>query len=261
MKKSFLTFLVFIFSLLLFAQNENSNSFKPAKNNFSVEVDFMPFNLDKPINLNSFRGRFFLNEKMAIRVGFNFRNKNNYSESPADLNNDDVMMFNTIDEKFTVFGLSTGFEYHLLNSKRISPYIGIDIGYENKSSSSVYEDIIEEFNYPNGGYTYETRTTEYENSWGGLVYIYDPNNGYYYIHEGPVERAYTIFSVNAVLGADIYIIKHLYLGFEIGLGYNSKVDKEVEVKVDEKLENKYPKGKDNFTGLNVNNAIRLGVWF
>jgi hypothetical protein len=34
----------------------------------------MPFNLDKPINLNSFRGRFFLNEKMGIRVGFNFRN-------------------------------------------------------------------------------------------------------------------------------------------------------------------------------------------
>ena len=260
MKKSFLAFLAFIFTVFVFGQNENENKYRPSKNNFSFEVDFMPFNFDKPINLNTFRGRFFFNEKIALRVGFNFKNKKNYSENPADLNNDDIMMFNTIDEKYTVIGVNTGFEYHLLNSKRISPYIGIDFGFENKSSNATYEDVIEQYNYPND-YTYEIRKTEYENSWGGSVYVYDPNTGYLYFHEEPIERAYTKFSVNAVLGADIYIIKHLYLGFEIGLGYNSITDKEVEVKVDGNLENKYPKGKDGFTGLNANNAIRLGVWF
>ncbi|MCD4771909.1 MAG: hypothetical protein K8R41_00845 [Bacteroidales bacterium] len=259
MKTSVLFFLVFIFSASLFAQEQDNKIFKPSKDNFSIEVDFTPFNFDTPINLNGFRGRFFYNDKLAQRVGLNFDTKKNYVEYPAQLNNDDVIMFNTIDEKYFVFGISTGLEYHFLNSKRISPYIGFDFGFKSKSSNATYEDVIESYNYPND-YSYEIRKTEIKNSWQGSSYVYNPQTGYYTLTHEPIERAYTKISVNTIMGVDIYVTKHLYLGFEIGLGYNSTSKKEVEIKVDEKIENKYPKGKDNNMGFNVNNAIRLGIW-
>ena len=47
----------------------------------------------------------------------------------------------------------------------------------------------------------------------------------------------------------------------IALISNSLKYKEVEVKVDGVIKEKYPVSTDSGFGLNVNNAIRLGVWF
>jgi hypothetical protein len=261
MRISILSLLLFAISLSVSAQNEGDSKFRPIKNNFSLEVDFIPFNPESPIGLNTFRGRLFLSGKIALRLGFNIRGSKNYSEYPANLHNDDVIMFNTINEEFMVFGLNTGLEYHLLKSERISPYIGLDFGFENKSSDATYENVIENFNYPAEDYTYSISTTEIENAWEGTTYIFDPNSGYYIVYKELNERAYTKFTINAVAGVDIYIVKHLYLGFEIGLGYSSVNAKKVEVKIDEKIEKTYPKTTDTKTGLNVNKAIRLGIWF
>jgi hypothetical protein len=75
------------------------------------------------------------------------------------------------------------------------------------------------------------------------------------------QRGYNSLKVNAVLGADVYIIKHLYMGVELGLGVNSIKYKEVVIKKDGNFDKKYPEATDFGFGLNFNNAIRLGFWF
>lgn len=257
MKKCYLILALCTIAMFGIAQDENEKMLRPAKNNFSFEVDFMPFNLDKPIVLNSFRGRYFFSEKLALKIGFNFENVKNVYETPANTP-DDIMLFNESEEKFNVMGLQTGIEYHFLNSRKLSPYVGIDIGFENKTSCASYKDYTIDYYYYDD-YEVITTTTEISNAWETSYYI-DQWGNLVYINDGN-ERAYTSYGVNLLLGADIYIIKHLYLGFEIGLGAYIYKYKEIEVKVDEKVEQIYPESTANNYGLNVNNAIRLGVWF
>ena len=255
----------FIFSILLssliifaFTQEDLSNSLKPQQGNFSFEVNFTPFNLGEPIDISGFRGRVFVDENLALRTGISFSNIKNEFETPANTG-DDVILFDKTLEKATVFGINLGLEYHFLKSKRISPFAGFLIGYENKNSSAEYEEYYQDYIYPEPDMTYNLRTTEYDNAWRGIEYY--NNQGFPYTDYIATERAYSMFSFNAVLGTDVYIVKHLYMGFEIGFGYDNLKYKEVEVKIDGQLEEKYPEGKENLTSFKVNNAIRLGVWF
>lgn len=254
MKTLIISFAVLVFSFVSYAQQENENQLRPLKNNFSLELDFIPFSQNSPINLNAFRGRFFFNENIALRVGFNYRHKKNQYEEPASVP-DDVMLFDEISEKYNIYGISAGIEFHPLKSKRISPYFGLDINYETKSSSATFKEYSYEYVYPDN-YIYKLHTTEIENAWREIIY-YDPYNIMY----SYFERAYNSFGINAVIGVDVYIIKHLYMGFELGLGYNSITYKDVEIKADNIIDKKFPKSKENNSGLNVNNAIRLGFWF
>jgi hypothetical protein len=229
------------------AQDEAGNPFRPSKNNFSVEVNFKPFSSDAPISIDGFRGRLFLSNKLAIRVGCNFAMEKIYSETPVENNN--TTYFNSDDERYTVLGVHTGVEYHFLNSKRFSPYVGIVVGYENETSKAVYEDLsMDGTSYP---YTYRMVKTEVKNSW----YYSSGSSGTYH------ERGYSMFSCNAVLGADFYLMKHLYMGIELGIGYNAMFYKEIEVTVDGVLDSKIPKAKETNSGIGVNNSIRLGFWF
>ena len=114
------------------------------------------------------------------------------------------------------------------------------------------------------GYDYQVNEVKYENAWR-TIYTITQNTGW-----GPQattsrnigERAYQQFGANVVLGTDFYIVKHLYLGVELGLGYTSKTFK--EVRTDSKYSEDdviYPEAKTTELGLNVNSAIRLGFWF
>lgn len=260
MKRLTLLLTLSFIALFAYTQNEPENFLRPSKNNFSIEVDFMPFNFDGPIGLNSFRGRFFFNDKLALRTGFNFDNKKNVYETPANTP-DDIKLFNEYEEKYNMYGINTGIEFHILNSKRISPYIGFDISFENKSSSALYKEYFIEYNYPYNDYDITQQTTEITNAWeGDISYYIDQWGNIIYVYEIS-ERAYRSFGFNAVLGTDIYIVKHLYLGFELGVGYNTIKYKEIEVNVDNALDERYPESTENKIGLNVKNAIRLGFWF
>lgn len=239
------------------AQEETKkNNISPSKGSFSFEVDFLPFSNSGPINLNAFRGRYFLSDKLVLNLNFNFDSKKQHYESPSSYQN--YLVFDTEDGRFTVFGLGSGLEYHFLPESRISPYIGVNATYEMKRSS--YESIDHVYNsYPVSGVI--QRKTEVENAWPGMMIIGIDQFGnpvYSYMSD---ERAYNSIKANVVLGADIYIIKHLYMGFELGMGLDSKNYKEVVIKVDGNLDTKYPKASDLTFGLNFNNALRLGIWF
>ncbi|MCK4661623.1 MAG: hypothetical protein KAT68_02055 [Bacteroidales bacterium] len=245
MKKTILILLnVISFSFLTIAQE--IDVLKPTSNDVSFEVSFYPNNSIAPINLNYLRGRYFMNDKIAIRMGIDLANKkqkteyvNNYTHdgNPIDVNND-------IQEcSCFLIGIHPGIELHLSNSKRLSPYIGVEISYITKSSNEDYEDYYVE--YDAGSYTILSEKTKYEGAWMGNF-----------------QRAYSKFGVNALLGTDFYVTKHLYLGFEIGIGLLSCTNNEITKKVDDDDKDVVvPESKYSDFGVNVNNAIRLGFWF
>lgn len=257
MKGKCLGTLVLIFSVfMVFAQEENnSNSFKPKTGNISFEVDFLPFSADGPIRLNAFRGRYFIKDNIAINLNASFDREKLHNELPYKY--DDFMVFDTQDAKYNVFSIGTGLEYHFLNSKRVSPYAGIGFSFERKSSQ--YEDEVNKYNpYLN---ELETVSTDIENAWQTSRLIgYDQYGNPYYVPEIS-ERAYNALRIQLVLGADVYILKHFYMGVELGFGYNNVAYKEVIVKQNENMEYKYPEAKDSHFGFVYNNAIRLGFWF
>ncbi len=255
--KTLLLLLVLISSIVVNAQDEKqNNTITPSKGSFSFEVDFLPFSSDGPINLNAFRGRYFLNDKFAVNLNFNFDSKKIHHETPNSYQNN--LVFDSEDGRYNVFGIGTGIEYHFLPDSRISPYAGVNFTYEMKSSN--YESLNHIYgSYPD--YTMAEVKTEIENAWAGTTIMgYDQYGNPIFSYES-TERAYNSIKANVVLGADIYIVKHLYMGFELGLGINNIKYKEVIIKEEGNLESKYPEAKDFTFGLNFNNAIRLGVWF
>ncbi len=258
MKTITLTGLIIFLNSLLFAQDEKNLSFTPTKNNFTFEVNFTPFNPDSPIDINGFSSRLFLSDKMALRLGFNVDHKKIFTEMPYETN-DGAVYYESIDEKYNVLGINAGIEYHFLNSKRVTPYVGVSLGFEDKTSESKYEDV--EYDYNGMQLNYHVVTTEIKNLWREFILQYDPNNGYYYVVTNYQERGYHKFYGLAVLGADVYIVRHFYMGVEIGLGMEVLSYKEVELKIDDDPEPNIPKATESSFGLNVNNAIRLGFWF
>jgi hypothetical protein len=246
MKKKLLMFILSLMTVSLVAQEESATTFKPSKNNFSVEVNFTPFNGATLISVNGFRGRLFLNEKMALRLGATFDMQHNEAEFPVQLNG--ATYYSKDDQQYTTLGIMPGFEYHFLTTPRFSPYAGISAGYENKTSKGSYEDP-----YYNGGSTSSIyiMKTEAKNSW-----LAGSSSTYYYD-----QRGYSMLSVNLLMGADIYILKHLYMGFEFGFGYDALFHKKIEITVDGVSKPEVPKSMSGGFGFNADNAIRLGYWF
>jgi len=253
--KLFLSLFLFAISFSLIAKDDNTNkNMRPKAGDKSFEVDFLPFSQDGPIRLTALRGRYFIQDQIAINLNINFSNKKLHNETPYV--RDDYMLFDTEDAKTNVFGIGLGIEYHFLKTGRVSPYAGFQIGFEMKSSS--YESLNN--HYENYGDSFTTTETEIENAWGYSQYGYDQyGNPYYYT--GIQERAYNAFKANLVLGADVYILKHFYMGVELGLGYSNLNFKEVIVKEDSNIELKFPKATESNFGFVYNNAIRLGFWF
>jgi len=260
MKSKIITLLIFCISLSAIAQSgTDTANFRPTKGNFAFELDFLPFSESGPIDLKSFRGKYFFTNQIALRAGFNFDHSKKTDELPKVYNIDgnDIMKFDKYDMKSTMWGIDAGIEYHFFKHSRVSPYVGFDIGFETKSAA--YNDEINKYDYYSGG-SFEVVKTEVENAWGMGEMAYDQWGNFQYVFTIS-ERAYTSFKANIVAGADIYILRYFYAGVELGLGMNNVKYKEVTVKEDGVITLKYPEKKDNTFGLNFNNAIRIGFWF
>ena len=83
-------------------------------------------------------------------------------------------------------------------------------------------------------------------------------------YESETTGGSTTFGLNLVLGADWYFSKHIYMGTEVGFGFQSISEKDTETT------NSTGPGTDTATqlngstfnlGPNVNGAIRLGFLF
>ena len=261
-KKIFLVVITTVFSLwqnMVFAQEISA---VPSKNTFMMELNFKPFG-ENIVSFNQLQAKYRVSENVALRLGLAF----DYNK--MDLKGDDYdpsqPMKVTGNERVTKFGFLPGFEYHFLKNSKVSPYWGVEFSYFNQSVKSHYKDFKQEYNYESSQYVYipveididgATRKITTEN-------IYLPNYGYYTqtFTEYP-ERAYTSFGVNLLAGCDFYFMRHLYVGIEVGLGYNhlsyKKVTFDISNEVNPTILPSYTNSK---FGLYYNSALRLGFWF
>ncbi|MEI6696429.1 MAG: hypothetical protein WCO13_10190 [Bacteroidota bacterium] len=226
---------IFILMLVLGFTTIVSAQYKPSKG-FDAEVNFRPFNAN-PISIDYLKVRMFLNEKMAIRLGFEF---NSYSETnkvaiPAGSTNKVEQVTNN---SYFIFGLHPGIEIHMAtDAERLSPYFGAELNFSMKSAST---DITGVGNDP-------TKSGTVSGAWNGGT-----NPGY------------TIIGLNLLFGADYYIAKHIYMGAELGFGFQSASGKDIVTTnvvsgVSTAVTNP---GSSSFNlGVNFNSAFRLGWSF
>ncbi len=210
------------FTVICLVFNANSQTleqkaeedFRPSAGDVSLEVNLLsPFVVGQPIYINYLRGRYFLSDNMAIRKGLEFN-----IISSKDKGDDWEYSGRVID-----FGFYPGIEKHFTVGKRVSPYLGKELGIFNRS-------------------TYEYAENEAD---------YEVKN----------EDGLFSFHLNLVGGVDIYIYKGLYLGAELGYGFERVSFKDTEITTNGS-ESTIENNEVIFRlGDNVNTAIRLGWVF
>ncbi|MFO8066179.1 MAG: outer membrane beta-barrel protein [Bacteroidales bacterium] len=161
-----------------FAEDDKNHS----AGDISVEVNFVPLSAT-PIQLNFLKGRFFLSDNMAVRLGFMFdiSTISDTQHDPDDINNIEKET-----DRITDFGLTPGIEIHFPLGNRVSPYVGAELGFSTRSTKYEYST-----NFNNDNIT--------QTGIGG----------------------FTQFGLNMLVGTDVAIYKGLYLGAEFGFGFST----------------------------------------
>ncbi len=248
-----------LFTVIAYSQSDSLSRF-PTSKRFMVEINFNPLSSEGIFSFDNLQTKYWINNKTALRLGI----QTNYKNNSTSEDNSEVGLINsrTVNEESFLIGVKPGIEFRIFEKSKISPYLGFEFTYANRSSSSEYVDYSK-ISYD----TYEKVVTNIEGSWRELEYY--QYNGYYTyanaIYEK--ERAYQSYGANILLGADYNFIKNMYLGFEIGLGYEMINYKKIELDVTnyspvfERNNITYASKKTADFGFYYNNSIRLGIYF
>lgn len=228
--------LLFSACSFMMAQGE----FKPAAKANNLEMNFIPLN-GKPIQLTYIRYRKFLSETTALRLGVGI----SYSSEKADsVVASKVTAGETVSSKYKKstmgWNIKPGFEKHMAGTDRLSPYIGAELDLAGQSSKEVTPggtDAQDEFMI----------TTDKNKSKGGFFRV----------------------GLGLVAGFDCYITKHIYLGTELGFGfqmvkysdYKSTTSYPASVTSPPKDPDPVSQGSEMNIGPNFNSSIRLGYIF
>lgn len=288
MKKILLLSLVLSFASISFAQSivikgiSDQDSLKASAHDFSVNVDFTPFNGAKIVSMKAINLRYFLKDDIALRFGFNidYNSLDEDSSEYTKTNFGDVVnkTFDDFSSSTTQWGINIGFEKHFKGTNRLSPYLGIDFVYNNFSSQM---EASKTFTNIKAAYTVRNKIkTEGSTSpavWKDVLNDYTIADKL--VIDEPANRSFTEIGLNVVAGLDFYVIKHLYLGVEMGLGFKNRYYGDVSAKNysirsysdsslndDEIGENKMQDvtlpNKSFFSfSKNINTAIKLGFVF
>jgi len=206
---------------------------------FSAEVNFNPLSVsNSPISLDYLKARMFLNENIAVRLGFEL---NSYSEDSKSVSNPGPnQIVQETKSSYFIFGLHPGIEYHIKGTDRLSPYVGAEINFSMKSATSTIT------NYQN----VSGESIKYDGGWDNA---------------GTTNPAYTKIGFNIICGTDYYVAKHLYLGVEVGLGLSSTSYKDVTttytIPNTTITPTTTPGGSNTSVGVVYNSLIRLGWSF
>jgi hypothetical protein len=247
MKKLFTTATLFLSAFSLMMAQDAAPEFKPGKGANNLELNFVPLN-GKPIQMTYIRYRRFLSEKMAFRLGIGV----SYSTSKADsvfASNLTVDQTVTSGYKMTKMGwnIRPGIEKHFEGTNRLSPFIGAELDIAGQSSKEITPTGLD-----------ATGTTD------DVVVMTEKNKN---------KGGFLRIGANVVAGFDAYITKHLYLGTELGFGFQmlnySDYQKTTEYPSsygtvptpDPGNPDASSQGKEMNIGPNFNSAIRLGYIF
>lgn len=200
MKKSLLTAVLAVgtcFSAMAqTADHFQSDALKPTANSLSTEFGLTGGILNSDFNLAEgglLKFRYFLHEDLAFRLGLNLANTTERTKvfNPTNTENGSL-----IENQFA-FQLNLGIEKHFAGTRNLSPYVGGDIIIANLMSRE------------------EGTEVDYHTNSYALGHSFKTN--------GPKQLA---IGVRGVIGADFYVMKHVYIGAEAGLGfyYGSEAD-------------------------------------
>ncbi|MCG8474564.1 MAG: hypothetical protein MI784_03685 [Cytophagales bacterium] len=283
-------FLIVLFLVCLsfgvHAQSVESSPY-PAKKSVMFEVNFKPFGKDEVISFKQLRGKYWIGNRTVLRLGFEYDSKTN--ESSESLFDIAPRYKYSITENTALWGVSIGFEYRPLGSRKVSPYIGGDLTYRVKSSEALYESFTHFSEWDSSAETdrdvYRPDTYEVKNGWRSQSVEYCRDRNGWKVPEVVTdydsERAFSAWGVALVGGVDINVMKNVYLGVEIGLNheirefdkveishaywekksYYSSYNSKVTVFTSKKEESSRPSYSKGSTKLYCNSAIRLGFWF
>jgi len=173
----------------------------------NLEVNFSPLSAS-PIGIDGIRFRMFNSESSAIRVGFSINGgkTTDVMSQALEVGTVTIPELYSTDKTFG-FSLRPGYEKHFAGTDRLSPYVGAELIFAMTS---------------------KTYTEEYH-SGNSDATIGDPAN--WTTWTAARKDGTTTFGLNAVAGADFYFADNFYLGVELGLGFQSEKQKDVEVTV------------------------------
>lgn len=264
--KHLVVFGIIILPSFLFAQDEVIlKQYFPHKEKVMFELNFNPFSQTGAISFENFQTKYWLGDKMVLRMGLQMKNKVNLL-TDEDYDPAEKYKMN-VSEKSLLFGVKPGLEFRFLKNSRISPYAGFEVQYKNKSTSSNYREYFQTYNYSNGEQTtkYEFVETKIDGGQRNVTTgTITTNAGTFPItttgYTG--ERAFSSLGGNLLVGSDFYFVRNMYFGFEAGFGYESLKYKQVVVDISNNVKKTtIPSLTNNNAGFYYNSAIRLGIWF
>jgi hypothetical protein len=177
-------------------------------------------------SLNQLRGRYFLSDNMALRLGVNI-SYNNDTPQPE------------VESRIIEFSLAPGIEKHFAGTNRLSPYVGADLLFGIKNVHS-----------------------EDENNRGGGIDRIEIDGS---LADGS-NRGFLLIGLAGVAGCDFYVARHLYFGYELGLELSSTKYSEIERTTYFTNGNSFtdpttPDANAFSFGPRVRNGIRVGFVF
>ncbi|MFK7001090.1 hypothetical protein [Flavobacterium oreochromis] len=213
-------------------------SYKPIKGTLTTEVGVTGGILDT--NFGTINGaakfRYFIKDDLAVRAGLglgsNKREQNNITNQglPTEFTTTEVA-------RTTNRVITLGAEKHFAGTDRLSTYVGADIVF---------------------GFTGAEYKVTRSNSNDSMTQVGAVNN------LGIIGNGSSTFGIRATVGADYYFTKKLYLGVEVGLGYNAGTQDAVETTTvigNTTTVNKTGEGKTSNTYTNAIGGLKLGFQF
>lgn len=178
--------------------------YKPVAGDVLAELGFLvggiganptslsPSPFSSPTNvIPQLKFRYFLQDQLALRVGFNFTQQGNTTKYYEVTPGSGVGSVKTAN---SVFALNLGAEKHFTGTGRLSTYVGGDISFQKIGVSEKWENS-DGTGFVNGA----SRTYKGTNAAG--------------------DNGSTGFGLRAVAGADYYFVDKVYLGAEFGWGF------------------------------------------
>lgn len=197
----------------------------------NLEVNFAPLG-GSPIGMDGIRLRLFNADgtgAIRVRIGLGGTNDvtvNTQSRVAANPNKTVIPELYDTEKSFN-FSIRPGYEIHFEGTDRLSPYVGAELLFASGS-----ETLIREFHgASNSTETVESTSADKWSTW-----------------EAERKRGTTTFGLNAVAGFDYYFVDNLYLGAEIGFGFQTKKHKDQEITLsnDHYLYSAEAQGDDDF---------------
>ena len=242
MKKSIVLFaLMATTGLGAFAQQATTTSYfdndkmKPSQGKVTTEFGLTGGILNSDFNLNDGAGtllkfRYFLDDQLALRLGANIGINNQTENFYTTLNSTEGYL-KTVNSAVLI---NLGIEKHFDGTRRLSPFVGADILF---------------------GMSAQSRKTENSD---GNRYV----NNLMITETGPGSFG---MGIRGVVGADYYIVKHVFIGVEAGLGL--MYAKAGETKTTTTLNNtttqftRKSEGSNFNLGANMITGVRIGFVF